>query len=89
MELRAEVVECADGVLNLLWEGNKLAGVSFDTRAPKRAPNQNSYNPLTYEWEFCAHCGTWLEKDDRGAWVDLNDRFLCRESPSSMHKVSS
>lgn len=91
MELTAEVIECADGMLNFLWEGNKLAAVSFQHAKGPRTVKGRVVKVSDFEDETdlsrCDHCRTWVEFRN-GSWYDFADHFLCRESPSSMHKVS-
>lgn len=84
--LTVETIETGDGVLEFLREGRKLVAVSFQhvTKAARIAKAQE--NDL--DIDKCHFCGTMVVSH-RGSWYDLADRFLCRQSPSSMHKVSA
>lgn len=81
--MTTETIKMAEGILTLTRDGRKLVKVSYDTGKKITLANSMFGNIDT-----CAHCGCFLEEDDRGVMVDFMDRFLCRQSPTSMHKVS-
>lgn len=90
MELTAEVIECADGMLNFLWEGNKLAAVSFQhAKGPRMARGGvvKVIDQIESACERCTYCRTWVDYRN-GSWYDFADHFLCADSPSSMHNAS-
>lgn len=86
MAQTTELIEMADGVLTMIREGRKLVKVSYETKLAAHYRAIEAAGDV--ELKRCQECGTWLEQNDRGHWVDLSSRFLCRTSPTSMHRVA-
>lgn len=92
MAQTVELIETGDGVLSFTREGRKLVKVSFEDRITQQAKARHAAKATITENEVelkrCQECGTWLEQNDRGYWVDFAERFLCKPSPTSMHRIA-
>lgn len=83
--LSIDVQEMAGGTLTLTRVGRKLVKVSYETHAVRERKDLARAKGID-TFESCQHCGTWIDRNHRGYWVDINEHFLCRYSPVSMHK---
>lgn len=80
-----ETLKMAEGTLTLVREGGKLVGVTFKHEKTEAVKN-NRFEELGSDPERCFYCGTWVDFMN-GSYYDFANHFLCRQSPSSMHRV--
>lgn len=89
MAQTTELIEMADGVLTLIREGRKLVKVSYET---KQIAHYRALQAMRVDDDIilkrCQECGTWLEENERGVWVDFSNRFLCLKSQTNMHRAA-
>lgn len=82
--MQVETIKMSEGILTLTRDGRKLVKVSYDT-----GKKINLATSMFGDIDSCVYCGCFLEENERGVMVDFMDRFLCRQSPSAMHKVAA
>lgn len=91
MAQTTEFIEVGDGILTFVREGRKLVKASFADRITKQIQHNHTMTVIEDDipvlLKRCQECTIWLEQNDKGHWVDFDNRFLCKDSPTSMHRV--
>lgn len=84
-----EVLQMAEGVLTLVRQNGKLVGSTYSHNPTIKIVQEREEMRAILgdsDPERCFYCGTWVDLFENGSYYDFADHFLCRQSPTSMHR---